>query len=249
MSKDLPYFRLTVQEWQNGYIMLESDSVQGVFMSICCYYWSNNCEVATERLLKRFKGKKKIVERLLESEIIKQENGYISINFLDLQLKEIQKEKKFYSDMGKKGQEAKKKKAPLVSDLKPPLSNKEKDKEKDKDKIGKSKKFIKPTIQEIRSYCQERKNMVDSETFFNFYESKGWLIGKNLMKDWKAAVRTWEKKMDSGYKEWQKVPAIDPDRPPEHMIDYSKSHYDGEPIPVLPEFQDEWEQKWQANKP
>ena len=53
--------------------------------------------------------------------------------------------------------------------------------------------FTKPTIIEIKEYCSERKNNVDSETFFDFYESKGWLIGKNKMKSWKACVRTWEK--------------------------------------------------------
>jgi len=53
--------------------------------------------------------------------------------------------------------------------------------------------FVKPTIQEISDYCKERKNSVNPESFFDFYESKGWLVGKNKMKDWKAAVRTWEK--------------------------------------------------------
>lgn len=53
--------------------------------------------------------------------------------------------------------------------------------------------FIKPTIDEIQAYCKERKNNVDAEKFYDFYESKGWLIGKNPMKDWKASVRTWER--------------------------------------------------------
>jgi len=53
--------------------------------------------------------------------------------------------------------------------------------------------FVKPTIIYIKEYCKERKNNVDAETFFDFYESKDWLIGKNKMKDWKACVRTWEK--------------------------------------------------------
>lgn len=53
--------------------------------------------------------------------------------------------------------------------------------------------FIKPTIAEIKDYCLERKNSVDAEKFFDFYESKGWLIGKNPMKDWKASIRTWER--------------------------------------------------------
>ena len=51
----------------------------------------------------------------------------------------------------------------------------------------------KPTIEEISDYCRERNKGIDAEQFFNFYEAKGWMIGKNKMKDWKAAVRTWEK--------------------------------------------------------
>lgn len=54
------------------------------------------------------------------------------------------------------------------------------------------KKFIKPTLQEIQTYCQERKNSVNPEKWLNHYESNGWKVGKNPMKDWKAAVRTWE---------------------------------------------------------
>ena len=54
-------------------------------------------------------------------------------------------------------------------------------------------KFSPPTIKEITDYCSERRNMVDPNKFFDFYESKGWYVGKNKMKDWKAAVRNWEK--------------------------------------------------------
>ena len=53
--------------------------------------------------------------------------------------------------------------------------------------------FVKPTIIDIKEYCKERKNNVDCETFFDFYESNGWKVGKNSMKNWKASVRTWEK--------------------------------------------------------
>lgn len=53
--------------------------------------------------------------------------------------------------------------------------------------------FSKPTVAEIQKYCSERKNTVDAEKFFDFYESKGWKVGKESMKDWKASVRTWEK--------------------------------------------------------
>ena len=56
-------------------------------------------------------------------------------------------------------------------------------------------KFAKPSVEEIRQYCQEKGVNVDAEQFFNFYESKGWLIGKSPMKNWKAAVSTWAKRM------------------------------------------------------
>ena len=55
------------------------------------------------------------------------------------------------------------------------------------------KNFVVPTEKEISDYCFERKNTVDAAKFFDFYSSKGWMVGKNKMKDWKAAVRTWEK--------------------------------------------------------
>lgn len=60
---------------------------------------------------------------------------------------------------------------------------------KEKRKIS---KFQIPTIEEIEAYCSERSNNVNAKKFYDFYESKGWVVGKNKMKDWKACVRTWE---------------------------------------------------------
>lgn len=54
-------------------------------------------------------------------------------------------------------------------------------------------RFTPPEIETIREYCSGRNNSVDPQTFYDFYSSKGWMIGKNKMKDWKAAVRTWER--------------------------------------------------------
>lgn len=53
--------------------------------------------------------------------------------------------------------------------------------------------FTPPTVDEVKAYCIERGNNIDPESFIDFYESKGWMVGRNKMKDWKAAVRTWEK--------------------------------------------------------
>ncbi len=53
--------------------------------------------------------------------------------------------------------------------------------------------FVPPSLEEIEEYCRERNNDVDAEKFINYYQSNGWRVGKNKMKDWKAAVRTWER--------------------------------------------------------
>lgn len=55
------------------------------------------------------------------------------------------------------------------------------------------KRFVPPTPEEVNTYCRERNNGIDGSEFCDFYTSKGWKVGKNPMKDWKAAVRTWER--------------------------------------------------------
>lgn len=55
-------------------------------------------------------------------------------------------------------------------------------------------RFIPPTLEQVSEYCLERNNDVDPQRFIDFYSSKGWMVGKTKMVDWKACVRTWEKK-------------------------------------------------------
>ena len=74
----------------------------------------------------------------------------------------------------------------------------EKELEIEKDSGAKStttkrKRFEKPSISDIKQYCMERNNNIIAEQFYDYYESNGWKVGKNSMKDWKAAVRTWER--------------------------------------------------------
>lgn len=65
----------------------------------------------------------------------------------------------------------------------------------------KARRFIPPSVEEVEQYCIERNNNIDAQSFIDFYESKGWMIGKNKMKDWKAAVRTWERSRKQENKE------------------------------------------------
>lgn len=66
------------------------------------------------------------------------------------------------------------------------------------DNTKRSSRFTPPTIEEVRAYCLERNNRVDPERFVDFYSSKGWMVGKSKMKDWMAAVRTWEGRQTKG---------------------------------------------------
>lgn len=79
-------------------------------------------------------------------------------------------------------------------------TEKEIDKEIDKEKedIKPQKRFAKPTLEDVQAYCLERGKGVDAQKWYDYYSANGWKVGKNPMKDWKAAVRTWERSGDNG---------------------------------------------------
>lgn len=67
-------------------------------------------------------------------------------------------------------------------------------KNKEVKNINIGRKFVKPTVDQVRAYCRERNNNINPESFIDYYEARGWKLNKGLsMKDWKAAVRTWER--------------------------------------------------------
>lgn len=78
---------------------------------------------------------------------------------------------------------------------------------------------IPPKLEDVAAYCRQRHNNVDPQTFMDFYESKGWMVGKNKMKDWKACVRTWEKNRKSDHV------VIDP---PDYFRTSTQKEYDPE---------------------
>lgn len=83
---------------------------------------------------------------------------------------------------------------------------KSEEKERKRKKVAEKKEkeirsiFTPPSVQVVQDYCNERKNGISAYSFVNFYQSKGWMVGKNKMKDWKAAVRTWEQKNEENGK-------------------------------------------------
>ncbi len=73
----------------------------------------------------------------------------------------------------------------------------ENDNEEDVKKKKTKKKFQKPTVEEIQKYCLEKNYKIDAQYFYDYYESNGWKVGKNAMKDWQATIRTWQKRNKS----------------------------------------------------
>jgi len=89
-----------------------SDSCKGVFADICPYYWVQNCDVTIEALFEKFKTKNKTIQKLIERQVIKDQNGIVCISFLNEQWSKLNSDKKYFSEMGKLGQKAKNSKAP-----------------------------------------------------------------------------------------------------------------------------------------
>ena len=85
-------------------------------------------------------------------------------------------------------------------------------------------RFAPPTLEDIRAYCTERKNDIDPEAFISYYESNGWKVGRNPMKDWKATVRTWERRRAEGKpkqnKEEQEINARQREQYGSHWTDH-----------------------------
>ena len=92
MAKDLPYFKFFCSEWNDGDITLESYEAQGVFINICSYYWSNECNVNFDKLLKKFRGCEDIIDDLSAEGLFKLDDyRNVCISFLDEQKAEREK--------------------------------------------------------------------------------------------------------------------------------------------------------------
>lgn len=130
MAKELPYFRFTVSEWLNDDISLESYHLQGVFASVCAFYWFKDCSITQAMLKKRFSNAKADVEELLELGILKEiENDFVSIKFLDEQFDLLSEKRQKRVKAGRKGGLSRASKAQAM--LKQSSSYKDKDKDKD----------------------------------------------------------------------------------------------------------------------
>lgn len=168
MAKELPYFRFTVQDWQNGKISLESFEMQGLFISVCGYYWINDCSLTLAILQKKFSNATTLLKQLIELGIIKHENRHdkVEIEFLNIQYDLLSEKRKARQDAGSKGGKAK-------ANVKQKGSYKDKDKDNNKDK---DKEYINPaflvSFEKWMNYKLDRKEKYKSKTSEqSFYNS------------------------------------------------------------------------------
>ena len=103
MAKELPYFRFTVQEWQNGDIALQSYKVKGIFIDVCSFYWIRNCDLHYEKLFRKFKDSKDGLNLLIDEGIIKIKNQMVFIDFLDEQKESLSALSNLRKEAGAKG--------------------------------------------------------------------------------------------------------------------------------------------------
>lgn len=196
MSDKLTWFKFTPADWMMGRIRKMPKEIQADFMALICIYWNNECTLSLED------GELEIgenaINQLLKYKIIKKDGQKIAIDFLSKQMHGIEStsEKRRKAALQRWNAKPKEKDANAMQVNASALQN-------DADKIRvdqiikeekrESNRFTAPTIAEIQQYAKEKKYVsFNAARFHAYYESNGWKVGKNKMKDWKAAARGWQ---------------------------------------------------------
>ena len=142
---------------------------------------------------------RKYLHQLSEKGLIKEDRGFLNgvpyCNYYAIGIPETIGIPENFGDPEKAGEDTRKIQGGIPENF--GVKHKDITIKENRNNISKSRKvFVKPTIEEVAAYCRERGNTIDPEAFIDHYESSGWIVGRSPMKDWKAAVRTWEKRRD-----------------------------------------------------
>lgn len=174
MAKDLPYFKFFCSEWNDGDITLESYEAQGLFINICSYYWSNECDLTHSKLLKKFKGEQQLIDVLIEAGVFKlTKGGVVLINFLDEQRGERKTKSLTNSKNGslggrpKKQTESENKPNALIS-LTQTKGNKKREEEKREEKTIEQRKQVFRTS--IKDFLKDNPNKHPKQLYIDFEE-------------------------------------------------------------------------------
>jgi hypothetical protein len=199
MASELPYFRFTVQEWQNGNVSLERYELQGFFISVCGYYWMQDCTTTLAMLCKKFSNATAMLQELIDLGIIKHEKRHdkVEIVFLNKQYDLLSENRKSRQDAGSKGGKAKAK-----LQQKPSYKDNNKDKDKDNN-IYREFMHLKITQKEVDALLQE--NSIDEitavlDSIQNYKKNKNYtslfLTAKNWLKRENKKSSTTPEKLD-----------------------------------------------------
>ena len=187
MAKALPYFKFYCSEWSDGDITLEDMKTQGVFINICAYYWSQECDVFEEKLQKRFKNYTKQIENLKKEKIIFSEDGKIVIRFLNKQWTEREALKQKNQKNGASG--GRPKKTQSVNFGKPnenPRETNIEEKREEEKREDKQRTINLEVFDDFRKKYKGTKNGNETE-FDNFCKKH---------KDWKSILPTLSERID-----------------------------------------------------
>lgn len=180
MAKDLPYFKFYSSEWNDGDITLEEMKTQGVFINVCSYYWSRECNLEQPKLTKRFRSYVAELAILIDAGVVTISRGMVKISFLDKQWSERENKKATMKANGLKG--GRPKKNPKLSNeetksfpsANQDITNKEEKREEEKRKELKSKpkkitlpEFIDRDLWEDFMEIRKKKGAVNSERALN----------------------------------------------------------------------------------
>jgi uncharacterized protein YdaU (DUF1376 family) len=212
---------------------------EGVYLRLINYYYDTEKPIPleTQSVIRRLMlgSCSDIVNSILNEFFIKTDKGYEKEKCNEL-IREYKKTSKKNKSNGLKGGRPSKNEASKETQDKPTgLISETQDKPtgnlnqelltnnhkpiKDKEK---TKRFVPPSIEEVRAYCLERGNQVDPDNFVNHYQGNGWMRGKNKIKDWKACVKTWEARDKQDKPKYQTAQERRADRNSE-IFDYEKA--------------------------
>ena len=199
-----PAFQFYPSDWQRDMDDYPLE-IEGAWIRICCrLYWSEGKATKTLKewcaILRKNRSKtEQILNFFVKKNIcdLDNQNGSITITsrrmVRDAYIRKIRKEagiqggnpelKQDKNNTGLLNQSGKQK-------ITPSSSSSSSSKQNNKKNIISG---IPPKIEDVKTYCSERKNGIEAEQFFDYYESRGWMIGKNKMKNWQSAIRTWER--------------------------------------------------------
>lgn len=183
MAKD-PAFLFYPQDFITG-TMFFTDEQIGIYIKLLCAQHQHGGlinKVTFNQIVKS--------HEIIKNKFVESEEGFYNERLMNEMIKRNNKSNNLSANALKRWNKQKECKSnAIASNLNMPIEN-ENEIYINKEKVS---KFKKPSLEEVKQYCAERNKGVDAERWFNYYESNGWQIGKNKMKNWKAAVHTWEK--------------------------------------------------------